>query len=228
MDANLEILDPKNPEARAELIRACQLVAELVGRAGIQVDLGREPFDINLTADDLLAAAEDAVGQLVTHLIEPIDQPPTRKEAVSEHDHNYLATKGPGEPGRDPLAGLKGVFGPDNPDTPTFNEQTQQFVPPRRCIHEAVDISQDGESTIYCANCGWEFGHIVNTTVGQSFVAHSTDEHRALVVPYVGEEPGDIGVTLVEAAGEDDGVRRVFPCGTCGWRFDCEDDGCHT
>jgi hypothetical protein len=30
---------------------------------------------------------------------------------MTEHDHNYLSTKGAGEPARDPLAGLKIAFG---------------------------------------------------------------------------------------------------------------------
>lgn len=76
MDADLEILTPDGAEARAELIRACQHVAALVEDAGLRVAQGRDPFDINLTADDILAAAEDARDQLVEHLIEPIDRPP--------------------------------------------------------------------------------------------------------------------------------------------------------
>lgn len=141
---------------------------------------------------------------------------------MSGHDHNYLSTKGKGEPGRDPLAGLKEVFGPESPDTPAPRRLDAAVL--KRCIHEAVDISQDGERTIYCANCGWELGHIIDTTDGQGFLAHSTAEHPALVVAYDGEMPGEIGVTLRP---RDEGVCTVYPCATCAWRFDCE-EGCHT
>lgn len=79
MDTTLEILDKQHVDQRAELVRALEHVTELVGEAGLRADLGREPFDINLTVDDLLAAAEDAKHQLVEHLIGPIDQPPPSK-----------------------------------------------------------------------------------------------------------------------------------------------------
>lgn len=68
---DVEILKPENAEARAELIRACQHVVDLVEKSA---ELG---FDgVHLTVDDLLGAAEDAKDQLVNHLIGPIDQPP--------------------------------------------------------------------------------------------------------------------------------------------------------
>jgi hypothetical protein len=72
--SELEILQPGNVEVREEFHRAIDLVKELVAQVNLRCAVGREPFDINISSEDLLAAAEEARDQLVKHLIEPMSQ----------------------------------------------------------------------------------------------------------------------------------------------------------
>jgi hypothetical protein len=44
------------------------------------------------------------------------------------------------------------------------------------CIHETIQLSQDGERTIVCGDCGREFGHIAQDEQ-ETFVAYTGDMH---------------------------------------------------
>lgn len=78
--------------ARAELIRACQQVIEMV------CHFGEHGFDATIcTPDDLLAAAEDCRDQLVEQIINPIDVAPGARPAPSpteEHGTDHVTAEG--------------------------------------------------------------------------------------------------------------------------------------
>lgn len=96
------------------------------------------------------------------------------------------------------------------------------------CIHETIQLSQDGERVIVCGDCGREFAKIAD------------DNEETLVVP-MGE--GDRVVLLhgsLEAAERASvmtyrsGVltpQPIYPCARCGFSSSCpkvEGESCHT
>lgn len=102
------------------------------------------------------------------------------------------------------------------------------------CIHETIQLSQDGENVIVCGDCGREFAKI------------QEDEAETLVVPV---EPGRSVVLLDGGLGTGQGAvavtnrdgrsgtrpgfgtQPVYPCARCGWSASCpkvEGESCHT
>lgn len=96
------------------------------------------------------------------------------------------------------------------------------------CQHETIQISQDGEKTILCGDCGREFGHL--TQDDDTLVAYATPEHnKVLVVGVKGDEARDetltaegVGVTMTE--GFTLSYQHVYPCRECGWDGKCNAD----
>jgi DNA-directed RNA polymerase subunit RPC12/RpoP len=96
------------------------------------------------------------------------------------------------------------------------------------CIHETIQLSQDGERVIVCGDCGREFAKIQD------------DDAETLVVPV---EPGRSAVLLNGDLGTGQGAvavtnrdghfqtQPVYPCARCGWSASCpkvEGEECHT
>lgn len=95
------------------------------------------------------------------------------------------------------------------------------------CIHETIQLSQDGERVIVCGDCGREFAKIAE------------DEAETLVVPVAsGAEVvllnGDLTVGQGVATKNKDGWflnKPVYACAKCGFSMSCEryeDEPCHT
>lgn len=96
------------------------------------------------------------------------------------------------------------------------------------CIHETIQLSQDGERVIVCGDCGREFCKIAE------------DEHESLVVPlphlhHVVLLDGDLGAGhgAVAMTNHDGHFRPqpVYPCARCGFSMSCpkvEGEDCHT
>lgn len=94
------------------------------------------------------------------------------------------------------------------------------------CIHETIQLSQDGERVIVCADCGREFAKIAE------------DEAETLVVPVETEvvllNGPDVGVGQGVAVKNKDGWflnKPVYACARCGWSMSCpkyEGEECHT
>jgi hypothetical protein len=95
------------------------------------------------------------------------------------------------------------------------------------CIHETVQLSQDGENVIVCGDCAREF------------VKVAQDNDETLVVPVARGKAvvlldGDLTAERAYAVQNVDGVwhtQPIYPCRKCGWSMSCpkvEDEPCHT
>jgi hypothetical protein len=96
------------------------------------------------------------------------------------------------------------------------------------CIHETIQLSQDGERIIVCGDCTREFAKIAE------------DEKETLVVPIargatVIVVDGDLGAGRAIALrhNEDGSLRSepTYPCARCGWSASCPElhgEDCHT
>lgn len=101
------------------------------------------------------------------------------------------------------------------------------------CIHETIQLSQDGERVIVCGDCGREFAKLAE------------DDNESLVVPVPPGRSvvllnGELGVEEMRRAGpavavtNRDGVfdsQPTYPCAECGWAASCakyEGEPCHT
>lgn len=89
------------------------------------------------------------------------------------------------------------------------------------CIHESLQLS-DEDRTIYCPDCGRDFGRLAR------------DRAETLVVKVAPDNP-----VLVVAPKEDRGfifrqfafdmrMQVTYPCAKCGFDFTCEDGECHS
>jgi hypothetical protein len=96
------------------------------------------------------------------------------------------------------------------------------------CIHETIQLSQDGERVIVCGDCTREFAKI------------QEDENETLVVPV---EPGRSVILLNGDLGTGQGAvavtnregffitQPVYPCARCGFSASCPElhgEDCHT
>lgn len=93
------------------------------------------------------------------------------------------------------------------------------------CLHETIQISQDGERTIVCGDCGREFGHIARDEK-ETFVVYAPEDWPVVVVTGSDGEAG-----LVVGTRHSQLTRKMtFPCAKCGWAMRCHLDGgdCHT
>lgn len=104
----------------------------------------------------------------------------------------------------------------------------------KKCTHEVVQISQDGENVILCGDCGWEFGHIgrgnpaedgFEMTSEPIFHAYVEPGHPVVVVARKDEELTGFAVG-VTTTGDGIATGSVQPCAACKWDQGCE--ACHS
>jgi hypothetical protein len=96
------------------------------------------------------------------------------------------------------------------------------------CIHETIQLSQDGERVIVCGDCGREFAKIAE------------DDAETLVVPV--EEGTEVVLLNGGLTTASEGVatknkkgwfltKPIYPCARCGFSMSCpkvEGEECHT
>lgn len=101
------------------------------------------------------------------------------------------------------------------------------------CIHETIQLSQDGEDTIICGDCGREFGHIAKDE-RETFVAYVPHDGSLIVVGQDGGDsldPEGLAIAFDRVGGER--IRtatEINRCAECGWQWRCHHDGeeCHS
>lgn len=92
------------------------------------------------------------------------------------------------------------------------------------CLHETIQLSQDGERVILCGDCGRKFG-LLASDERETFNAYIGSENPVVLLP--GGEDSPMGMVVTVGAGGNFHMTPIYPCRECRWLGSCE-EGCHT
>jgi hypothetical protein len=101
------------------------------------------------------------------------------------------------------------------------------------CLHETIQLSQDGERIIVCGDCGREFAKIAeddNETLVVPLARSEASPRNSYVVILDGDLTAERGVAINNHDGELQAV-PTYPCARCGFSMSCpkvEGEPCHT
>lgn len=96
------------------------------------------------------------------------------------------------------------------------------------CIHETIQLSQDGERVIVCGDCGREFAKIAEDEAESLVVPVPREGHVVLLDGDLGDGSG--AMAMKNNLGHFYG-QPVYPCARCGFSASCpkvEGEDCHT
>lgn len=96
------------------------------------------------------------------------------------------------------------------------------------CIHETIQLSQDGERVIVCGDCGREFAKIAEDEAESLVVPVPAEGHVVLLEDDLTTGHGAVAVKQVNGHFQ---MQPVYPCARCGFSASCpkvEGEDCHT
>lgn len=93
------------------------------------------------------------------------------------------------------------------------------------CLHETIQLSQDGERIIVCGDCGREFAKIARDQ-SETFMPILAPNEAVIILPDAGAE---MGLVVNFRDGSFDAM-PTYPCRVCEWAMSCHLEGeqCHT